>query len=286
MALARRVMMWILIVITIGIGLILIIVMMGRYRFNQMVQAEITSLMDNAQTVDGVFSSENINHLPEPVQRYLTRNIPEGYPLIDTVYLQQDGLMRQSPEADWSPFVAEQYFTTNPPAFIWIADMHMMPMLSVTARDKYTNGHGEMLISLQSTVPIANGQGTNYDTGAFIRYMAEMMWLPTAMLHDYIQWETVDDETAIAIAQVAEQNVRVTFHFNEQGDIDYIESHDRHMGDEANATPWYGYCSDYQTFYGVRIPTSVEVGWQPETGYYAWWRGNITDIEFNNISTS
>ena len=204
-----RVLFWILVTVTSGVGIILIVVLIGRYRFNQMTQAEITSILDNAQAVDGVFSSANISHLPDPVQRYLTRSIPEGYPLIDTVHLLQEGVMRQSPEADWSPFTAEQTFTTNPPAFIWIADMQMMPLMTVAARDKFTAGQGKMLISLHSTVQIANGRGVNYDTGAFIRYMAEMMWFPTSMLEDYIEWEAVDDETAIAVAQVSGQDGRV-----------------------------------------------------------------------------
>lgn len=277
--------MWFLIFLLMIVGVILVAIMIGKYRFNRMIQEEVATLFNDSQPTQMTFSSADITHLPDPIQQYLIRSIPEGYPLIDTIRLQQQGTMRQSPEQEWSPFEAQQYFTTSPPAFIWIANMHMMPMLDVAARDKYYDGHGEMLITLQSTIPIANGQGTNYDTGAFIRYMAEMMWFPTAMLKDYIEWEAIDNRSATALSTIADQDVRVTFHFDDNGDIAYIESHDRHMGDNTDTTPWYGYCSDYQTFDGIRIPTSVEVGWKPDTGYYAWWRGTITHIEYGNAST-
>lgn len=280
----RRITKWGLPAVLIIIGGVFVVVKIGQSRFDQMTQREIATLFDASQPVDGVFSAENITHLPEPVQRYLIRSIPEGYPLISSVMLQQEGKMRQSPEQTWSPFEAYQVFTINPPAFVWMADMHMMPLLDVAARDKYQDGHGEMLIALQATIPIANGQGKTYDTGAFIRYMAEMMWFPTAMLQDYITWEAIDDRTAIAVATVADQSVRVTFHFDDNSDIAYIESHDRHMGDDVDTTAWYGYCHDYQRFDGVRIPTSIEVGWAPDSGYYAWWRGTITQIEYDPIS--
>ena len=278
-----RIIMWILLAVLLVIGGVFVVVKVGKSRFNQMTQGEILALFEASQPVEGVFSAENITHLPDPVQRYLIRSIPEGYPLISSVTLQQEGTMRQSPEQSWSPFEAHQAFTINPPAFVWAATMHMMPLVDVFVRDKYQDGHGEMSIVLEATFPIANGQGNTYDTGAFIRYMAEMIWFPTAMLQDYIAWEAVDDRTAIAVATVAGQVVHLTFHFDDNDDIAYIESHDRHMGDDAHTTAWYGYCHDYQRFDGVRIPTSIEVGWEPDSGYYTWWRGTITQIAYNPV---
>lgn len=276
--------MWILLAAFLIIVGVFVVLLIGKRRFDRMVQREITALLNSSQPVEGTFSAENITHLPEPLQRYLIRSIPEGYRFVDTIHLQQEGTMRQGPEQPWLPFEARQTFTTNPPEFVWVADMHMMPLIDVAARDKYQNGHGGMFIALQSTIPIANAQGPTYDTGAFIRYMAEMMWFPTAMLQDYITWEAVDDRTAIALATVGDQEVRVIFHFDENDDITYIESHDRHMGDDLDTTVWYGYCHDYQRFDGVRIPTSIEVGWKPDSGYYAWWRGTVTKIEYDPVS--
>jgi hypothetical protein len=55
-----------------------------------------------------------------------------------------------------------------------------------------------MLISVMSTVPIANSSGEEIDQGAMMRFLAEIIWLPSGALNNYIQWEYVNDTTAHA----------------------------------------------------------------------------------------
>ena len=56
------------------------------------------------------------------------------------------------------------------------------------------------------------------DQGSALRYLAEMIWFPTAWLSDYIQWEAIDAHleprpctTSLASA------VSAVLHINEQG---------------------------------------------------------------------
>jgi Family of unknown function (DUF6920) len=44
-------------------------------------------------------------------------------------------------------------------------------------------------------------------------------------------------------------------------------------------TPWGGDFGDYQTFGGLRIPSSGEAYWQLAEGRYVYWRGTITSAE-------
>ena len=69
---------------------------------------------------------------------------------------------------------AEQYYTVTEPSFIWKANMAMMPIISITARDKYVNGKGQMTIKALSLIPIANSSGQKVDQGTLQRYLAEI----------------------------------------------------------------------------------------------------------------
>ncbi len=51
------------------------------------------------------------------------------------------------------------------------------------------NGKGNMLIKMMSTIPIGNSSGEEMDQGAMMRFLAEIVWLPSAALNDYIQWD-------------------------------------------------------------------------------------------------
>lgn len=266
-----------------GIGLIVALIAgllwFSDRRFERKVNQEIDTLFQAATPPDAEMISAD--DLPAPVRRYFRRTLERNQPYMQQVRLKQRGTIRLAPDQPWKPFTAEQYFTTNPPGFIWVADLRFLPGVWVKARDKYMQRRGNMLIKLLSTITIANAKGEKIDPSALIRYMAEMMWFPTAMLNQrYIRWEAVDDRTARAIAR--DYEVSLTFHFDENDDIIKVVSEDRYLNtNDPQPTRWIGHCKRYQTVNGMRLPVEVEVGWEPESGYYGWWRGKVTAIEYN-----
>lgn len=46
---------------------------------------------------------------------------------IHTVRLKQQGAMRTQPGQKWLPMVAEQSFTTTPPAYLWHGTIRLFP---------------------------------------------------------------------------------------------------------------------------------------------------------------
>jgi hypothetical protein len=61
------------------------------------------------------------------------------------------------------PFEAEQYFTTDPPAFLWKASFQMAPLIWVVGRDRFRNGIASIQMRVLSLLPVANktGHGLN-----------------------------------------------------------------------------------------------------------------------------
>lgn len=273
------------ILLIVGILAVLIAtVFYGDYRFKQMVADEVNVLFacqDGIQSTK--FPSENLNSLPEPVRKYLRRCIPDGQDTICIVRLRQTGSMCLSPEQEWKPFTAEQYFTVDPPAFIWRARLSFIPMVWVSARDKYLQGQGNMLIKILSMITVADAKSPKTKAGAFIRFAAEMMWFPTSLATaDYLQWEAIDATSARAIVKHDDVSTEFIFHFDEAGDVERLVCMDRYQGDDdPQPTRWGGTVKQFQTFNGVRIPSELEVWWDQDSGYFAYWRGKIEEIEFN-----
>ncbi|MBZ0300143.1 MAG: hypothetical protein K8J31_10395 [Anaerolineae bacterium] len=268
--------------------LLLILLALGVWsndrQLNAMTNREIDALFASRKPApDWTFTQAEIAHLPEPVQTYLKRNVPEGQPAIYSVRLKQSGQMRLSPDQPWKPFRAEQYFTVDPCAFLWRVKSQFLPLIWVSGRDQYARQQGDMLIKILSTLTVARASGPKTSVSALIRDLAEMIWFPTAWVHnDRLRWEAVDATTARAILHDHGVEARVTFHFDADGDLRELESNSRYQNEtDAQPTRWWVTFGGYETFHGVRIPAQAEVSWEPESGRYAWWRGTITTIDYN-----
>src|SRR6266700_4330461 len=144
------------------------------------------------QAPPGLITQAQMVGLPEPMQRYLSYAQVIGKEPIRTVRLKQQGFMRQQPDQKWLPLVAEQYFTTNPPAFLWHCTIRPFPLVSISATDRFSDGHGNMLVKLWSFIALGDERGPEMDQGELQRYMGEMVWFPTAWLSDAIEWQAID----------------------------------------------------------------------------------------------
>lgn len=137
-------------------------------------------LQHSQQARPALITEAQVRRLPAPVQRYLRYAQVVGKEPIRTVRLKQQGVMRTQPGQKWMPVVAEQYFTTQPPAFLWYATMRPFPLVWISGIDRFSDGHGSMRIKLLSFIPLGDARGSEIDQGELQRYLLEMGWFPTA----------------------------------------------------------------------------------------------------------
>ncbi len=131
-----------------------------------------------------VILDEHLFRLPEPAQRYLRRAGVAGKEVMRTVRLKQKGLLRMKEGQKWLLLDAEQYFTTQPPAFAWYANVRRFPFLTFSVADMFLHGHGWLQAKPYSLITIADAKGPEVDQGELLRYLAETIWFPTACLSD------------------------------------------------------------------------------------------------------
>ena len=275
-------------IILIVVGCILLIaassITIGRFLFKQKAHGETFRLLTEARATDinNIIIEDDIIDLPGPVQKYLRYTGVIGKQKITSIRLKQKGSFRQG-DRPWMPFKAEQYYTTNPPAFIWIADMKAFPLLSVRGRDIYYQGKGSMLIKISPFVTIADARGKEIDQGTLLRFLNEIMWFPTAYLNDYIEWESIDSTSAKVTITYGGVTASAILYFDEEGKLTNFEARRYYTeGDRSSLEIWTTPIKEYRDINGMRLPVKGEGVWKLEPGDFPYIKVEITDIEYNN----
>lgn len=259
-----------------------IIIGYGVWDFNVMAKQQLHTFLPTSSFTKEIITKEHLHHLPNVVQRWLERAHVIGKERIHTVHLHQKGKMRTAPNGGWMSVDAEQYFTTNPPGFIWLADVNMLSVLHLAGMDTYHNGKGHMLIKALSLLPVADAKGTETDQGTMLRYLAEIIWFPTAALNDYITWEEIDTTAAKATMTYGGVTASGIFYFNMDGDMIAFEA-DRYYDRKGGATleKWHIESTEYGELSGIRMPVASEVTWKLKEGDFTWFKLEILDVKYN-----
>ena len=188
----------------------------------------------------------------------------------------------------WSPFTAEQYFTANPPGFVWDARIRMARLFPVRVRDSYLAEEGVMLGAVGAVVPVVSQRGTpELAAGALARFLGEAVWLPTALLpREGLSWEAVDENTARATITDGEVSASADFHFSPSGQILSVSmTRHREVKGQSVATPFEArIAGDYRRAGSVMIPPSGEAAWLLPEGRFAYWRGRPVHVVYEPAS--
>ena len=240
--------------------------------------------MHSAQvrTATKAYHKSETEALPAPVQRYFRAVLREGQAMVSSVRLTQQGqFLLNEAKSVWQPFHATQLNTTQPPGFDWDARIRMAPGLNVYVRDSYALGAGSLHAAIQGLVTVARMHGTPQMTqGELMRYLAEAVWYPTALLPSQgIRWNGIDDRSARATITDGAAAVSLVFAFNLDGTMATAWASSRPRSADQSA-PWLCRYRDYVERSGMRVPLEGEVEWQLPNGSEPYWRGRLAGIEY------
>lgn len=272
----------ILIVVLIFIIIFVSVSFIGNLVFNKNVDNEIKVLFNKVKNKRSHISKADIEVLPQNVQRWLKYAQIIGKEKITSVRLKQKATMRLEIDKKWMPVQAEQYFTTEEPSFIWKANIKMAPLFHIVGRDIYTEGKGNMLIKFLSLFTVANSKGKEINQGTLLRYLAEMVWFPTAVVNNFITWEEIDTEHAKATMTYKEVIASGVLTFNDKGEVINFEA-ERYgeFDNKFRLELWSISLYAYKEFDGIKVPTKGDVTWKLKTGNFNWFNFEVTQIEYN-----
>jgi hypothetical protein len=254
------------------------------FNFNHKIKEERIRLLENSQIkTQEIVTEKALLTLPPIVQKWLMNSGVIGKKLISNVHLTQELQLKMKPEqTSWNQGTAEQYFTIEPPAFNWSINTKMNSILSVVGRDKFEDGKGEMIIKLLSIIPVANAKNDEKINQATLqRYLAEIVWFPSASLSKAITWECIDDFSARAIMDYRGTKGSGEFHFDKEGNFEKFVAMRYRDSNDTEPAKWTVTATKTENRNGIKIPVECEASWELEGGKWTWLKLKITDIEYN-----
>jgi hypothetical protein len=233
----------------------------GSARFERRVAAEARGLwLSNGSALE----PRQWEPLPRPARRYLERAVGRRATGVRTVRLVHGGTFRPTLDGAWSPIKGVEYFTTDPPGFVWWGRLRVGPGLWVDARDRSEKGRGGMLIQAESLLTLGDRTGPELDQAALLRLLGEMVWFPTAFLDGrYVAWSASGDTSAIVRLRVEGHEASCILVFGDDGlPVRASGKRYRDLGSgRAELTPWSGEIGDYRSVEGLLVPYRVTANW-------------------------
>jgi hypothetical protein len=236
-------------------------------------------------TKDGLVTADMLTDLPEPVQRYMAYTGVVGKAWIEDVRLQQRGRFRTGLERSWMDMTAEQYYTTDPPSFLWKASFKIVGLPLLRAQDRYESGHAHMYGKLAGLFTIFDVRGEKLDQGGMLRYLSEMIWFPIAFLGGNITWEGVDEHSARVTLHDHGNSVSGQLFFDEQGrPTNFTTMRYREVDGDFSLDPWSTPITGYGSMAGLNLPNRGKAVWNLPEGDYDYIDLKITELEYNTTA--
>lgn len=273
-------------IITLLLTLILILVIVvgfAYWNFNGRIKREMTSLLSGAKSdTRTVVTEEMLRNLPQPVQKYMTYSGVLGKPIPHTIRLKQVGKIRQDAKSAWMKLEAVEYYSTNPPGFIWKAFLPTKRFPMTLGRDAYLDGRGSMLIKMLSLIPLVNATGPEIDQGSMMRYLNEMTWFPAAFLGNNITWKAIGETSAEVTLTHQGKSVSATMYFDEEGKpINFVARRYRMVGGRYDLETWSTPFTGCGEFEGLRLPVRGKAAWKLKEGDLEYVELEITELEYD-----
>ena len=277
MELTRR--QWLLGLVAALVGAVAI----ASYRAERATDRLVRDLHAAADTTAGdPIHADELADLPAPVQRYFETVLPEDQRPVRTARLEQEGTIQMGEGDDgWKPFAATQHVTVDPPGFVWDATVEMAPFVDARVVDAYHDGTGTLRATAFGLPVMSADPGPELDEGELLRYLAEAVWVPTALLPSAgVDWTAVDGDSARATLTDGDVRATLRFRFGEDGLVRAVSGR-RYREETDHEAVWAGRFDAYERHDGRLVPTEGEVAWRLPEGDVPYWRGTVTAFDYD-----
>ncbi len=247
--------------------------------------------LEGAQAAAGTarYDAEEIADLPAPVRRYLQLALTDGQPIVRTADLAMTGIFNLSVDVPkWKPFTSRQHVTTRRRGFFWDARIMMFPGVPILVYDAYIAGEGMLRPSILGLYSMGDIRGGGeIARGELMRFFAEAVWYPTALLPSQgVTWVAVDDASAKATLTDGPISLTMLFRFGADDMVASIHADSRGgtLNGKMVMMPWECRMSNYKMRDGMRVPFRGEAAYVTPDGEKPYFRGTITQIAYQFVS--
>jgi hypothetical protein len=271
-----------LIVLILAVAIIVFLI----YRSGDIKRTYTAGAMEGLKrsTASPILTQDDIEHLPAPVQKYLTYAGVIGKEKVQNVRITFDGAMRPDPDKGWAKINAVQYSFFDQPTRLFFMKMRMfgVPIVGLHA---YTKAQASMLIKALGLIKVVDSRGPEMrisDTTTMFNDMCLMA--PATLIDNRIRWETIDPVTVKATFEIYDTKISATLYFNEKGELINFISDDRYMIKMDNTSRkgrWSTPVKDYKDYNGIKLGSYGEATWLWPEGDYCYGKFNVKNVEYN-----
>lgn len=243
-------------------------------------QKTISERLKTASNASGVFTEEDISHLPTPVQRYFHHCGYLGSPKM--AYLKaslEDVDFIMSEDRILRIDYQQLNLVTRPERYALISSsLYGIPFEGFDTLD---NGKGGMRGTFAKIIPLFNQRGETMDRACLVTWLAECLLVPDAALQGFVNWEPVDDTRAKATVTWEGVSVSGVFTFAETGELLDFRTSDRTavgMDGKGTKADWSALFRHYHSVNGLLQPEVIQSVWHYEKGDCVYFNQNATPI--------
>ncbi|MEE0435166.1 MAG: DUF6544 family protein [Peptococcaceae bacterium] len=233
----------------------------------------------------GVLSHQDIAHLPDALQRYLAHCGYLGQPKMSWLTIRYEDvafIQHQNEPALRIDYTQINTASTSTRLAFIDSSLYGVPF---EGYDYYLDGEGGMKGMLGKVVTLFDKRGVAMDQAALVTYLAESLFIPSALLNENIIFDEVDEHTVRVSITAYGQQASGTFLFNDDDEMICFTTKDRSMTEEDGTmtnTPWSARCGDYQlSSNGFLQPTTFSATWHLPKGEFTYFDGKVKSMTYD-----
>ena len=245
--------------------------------FNNDVALGLERSSNNEKTL---ITEKDIEHLPKPVQKYLTYTGVINKEKVNNVKIVFDVEMREKGK-DWFKATSVQYNFFDEPTRLFFMKGKMFGM-TVPGYHRYVEANATMDIRLFGLFTIVKQSGEIMNKTETVTLFNDMcLMVPATLIDKRIQWELIDSLTTKAVFTNRGISVSAILYFNEAGQLINFTSDDRTAITDMKQYRFSTPVTDYKNINGINVMTGGEAIWHYPDGEFVYGKFSLKTIHHN-----
>lgn len=261
--------------------LLIAVLSWGLQHFEAQLKTDVKTNLERTNHISSsVLTESDIQHLPDPVQKYLRYAGVLNKPKVKNIKVVFDGEMREKGK-DWFKFRSVQYNFFDDPTRLFFMKAKMFG-ITVPGYHRYQAETASMDIRLFGLLSIVKVKGNELNKAETVTLFNDMCILaPATLIDKRIQWEEIDSLSAKAKFSNGSNVISAILYFNELGQLVNFISDDRYAVSDMKSYPFSTPMKDYKLYSGIQVPSFGEAVWHYPEGEFAYGKFTLSSIEYN-----
>lgn len=250
-------------------------------RFNRIVAAEFAARP--LQPAGDALTTADLDPLPGPVRRYVTRSGAIGRPRPQNMRVVMDANMYRSPGQAPMRARSVQYSFFGGPTRIFLMKARMFG-LPVRALHVYRQAAATFTVRVASTVNMVDLSGPEISSAETVTVLNDLcLMAPGALLDPRLTWTEVDDLTARVTLANGPHRVGATLEFNAEDELIGFWSDDRPDGSNGRFVPmrWSTPIGEYRDVGGMHLLHQGDAIYDRPDGPFRYGDFTVHSIDFD-----